>query len=133
MLDSIEFAFYVLNEQFGAQNGAFHNRESTPENTIVIASSVSNGGGASLQAAELDTTGLIDGVAVSEPVIQVRGPANTTLTVTRGSQSLTGFGRPLHDYVTLATCISPVRRCPRGLGAPGIRFLNRVRRPSLHR
>jgi hydroxybutyrate-dimer hydrolase len=38
-----------------------------PENTIVIASSVSNGGYAALAAAEQDSRGLIDGVAVSEP------------------------------------------------------------------
>ncbi|MEO7760847.1 MAG: 3-hydroxybutyrate oligomer hydrolase family protein, partial [Casimicrobiaceae bacterium] len=63
VLNSIEFAFYVLNEKFGAQNGSLHNREIKPDGTIVIASSVSNGGGASLAAAELDTTGLIDGVA----------------------------------------------------------------------
>ena len=39
--------------------------------TVVIASSVSNGAGAALQAAEQDDDKLIDGVAVTEPVIQV--------------------------------------------------------------
>ena len=40
---------------------------SARDNTVVIASSVSNGGGASLRAAEQDREHLIDGVAVSEP------------------------------------------------------------------
>jgi hydroxybutyrate-dimer hydrolase len=35
---------------------------------------VLNGGGASLAAAEMDATSLIDGVAVGEPQIQVAGP-----------------------------------------------------------
>ncbi|MGT2490343.1 3-hydroxybutyrate oligomer hydrolase family protein [Cupriavidus basilensis] len=38
-----------------------------PDKIVVIASSVSNGGGAAVAAAEQDTQGLIDGVAVAEP------------------------------------------------------------------
>jgi len=44
-----------------------HTRTITPANTIVISSSISNGGGESLQALEQDTEGLIDGIAVAEP------------------------------------------------------------------
>jgi hydroxybutyrate-dimer hydrolase len=125
VLNAIEFAFYVLNEQFSASNGSFRIREIKPENTIVIASSVANGGGASLAAAELDTTGLIDGVAVGEPQIQISGPASATLTVTRGAQSLTGFGRPLYDYVTFANLYQPCASLsPRAAGSPSIASLN---------
>ncbi len=56
VLQSIEFAFYVLNKEFGTPG---HNGKKmktiVPSNTIVIASSVSNGGGASVRSAEQDT------------------------------------------------------------------------------
>ena len=68
MLQSIEFGFYVLNEKFGRELGNGQTLLTIkPKNTVVIASSVSNGGGSSVRAAEQDTKGLIDGVAVSEP------------------------------------------------------------------
>ena len=60
VLLSIQFAFYVLNQKFPGAN-------ISKRNTIVIASSASNGGGASLRAIEQDHEGLIDGTAVSEP------------------------------------------------------------------
>lgn len=125
VLNTIEFAFYVINEQFAGNNGTLKTRDFKPDNTIVIASSVSNGGGASLAAAELDTAGLIDGVAVGEPQIQVAGPANTTLTVTRGATSLAGYGRTLYDYVTLANLYQPCAALSaQAAGAPSIAFLS---------
>jgi hydroxybutyrate-dimer hydrolase len=71
----------------------------------VIASSVSNGAGAALLAAEQDTTGLIDGVAVAEPNVQVNPPAG--LVIKRGSQTVTTFGKPLEDYFTFANLYEP--------------------------
>ena len=125
VLNSIEFAFYAINEQFAGSNSSFRTRDYKPENTIVIASSVSNGGGASLAAAEQDTMGLIDGVAVGEPQIQVAGPANATLTVTRGATSLAGFGRPLYDYFTLANLYQPCAALSaQATGAPSSAFLS---------
>ena len=125
VLNAIEFAFYMLNEQLAASNGSFRIREFKPDNTIVIASSVSNGGGASLAAAEQDSTGLIDGVAVAEPSVQVAGPPSATLTVTRGTQSLTGFGRPLFDYFTFANLYQPCASLSaRAAGTPSIALLN---------
>ena len=59
---SIKFAFDMLNDKFKHQHSS-----STSDNTLVIASSVSNGGGASVLAVEQDHEGLIDGVAVGEP------------------------------------------------------------------
>lgn len=64
VLQSIQFAFWALNEKFDPDGSG---TEISKHNTLVIASSVSNGGGSSIRAAEDDTTGLIDGVAVSEP------------------------------------------------------------------
>ncbi|MEO8137205.1 MAG: 3-hydroxybutyrate oligomer hydrolase family protein [Betaproteobacteria bacterium] len=125
VLNTVEFAFYVLNEQFGDFNGNGRTVQIKPDNTIVIASSVSNGGGASLAAAEQDTTGLIDGVAVGEPQIQVSAPASGSLTVTRGATSLTGFGRPLFDYFTLANLYQPCAALSaQAAGAPSIAFLS---------
>ena len=54
VLRSIGFAFFVLNK--ADPPGAIAD-PLTPDNTIVIASSVSNGGGASLRAAEQDRRG----------------------------------------------------------------------------
>jgi len=65
-LAAVDFAFHVLNGLKDQRAGQY-----TPESTLVIASSVSNGGYAALMAAEQDTRGLIDGVAVSEPNVSL--------------------------------------------------------------
>lgn len=100
VLRSIELAFYVLNEKFGETDHAGRHRiRLTPENTLVIASSVSNGGGASVRAAEQDHRGLIDGVAVSEPNVNPRPEA---FAIVQGSGApLTAHSRSLFDYTTL--------------------------------
>ena len=105
-LTAVEYAFYVLNEKYGtARKGGGKNRTITPENTIVIASSVSNGAGAALQAAEQDRAGLIDGVAVAEPNIQVMHPQNPP--IRRGATTYTGGSKPLYDYFTYANLYQP--------------------------
>ncbi len=92
VLDSIRFAFKILGEKYG---GAV-----TKRNTLVIASSVSNGGGSSLRAAEEDSEGLIDGIAVGEPNVNpVYSPA---FVIQQGSSApLVRHSRPLIDYITL--------------------------------
>lgn len=100
VLQSIEFGFYVLNDQFAdkLENGK-SGVTITPSNTLVIASSVSNGGGASVRAAEQDTKGLIDGVAVSEP--NVNPQVDTGFTIRQGNGPvITGHSRSLLDYTT---------------------------------
>jgi hydroxybutyrate-dimer hydrolase len=106
-LQAVEFAYFVLNERYGApsRDGASRLKTLNPSNTIVIASSVSNGAGAALAAAELDTQGLISGVAVGEPQIQLVPDAR--LSVRRGNSTLAGTGRPLYDYITLANLLQP--------------------------
>lgn len=100
-LQAVEFAFYILNERFGDRSpGGQPLRTFTPANTTVIASSLSNGGGAAIAAAEQDTQGLIDGVAVSEPSVQM--PANAGVTVQRGGRTVAVNGLPLIDYTTQA-------------------------------
>ncbi len=106
-LQSVEFAYYVLNEKYGdlASDGVKHLKKLTPSNTIVIASSVSNGAGAALAAAEQDTQGLISGVAVAEPEVQLA--PDSRLSVKRGATTLVGSGKPLFDYITLANLMQP--------------------------
>ncbi len=104
-LRAVEFAFYMLNQKFGnsVAGGVF--KTITPGNTIVIASSVSNGGGAAIQAAEQDVNGLIDGVAVGEPQVQMNPPAG--LTIRRGTTTVATFGKSLYDYFTYANLFEP--------------------------
>jgi hydroxybutyrate-dimer hydrolase len=106
-LRAIEFAFYVLNEQFGKPlpNGK-KLRTIRSRDTIVIASSVSNGAGAALQAAEQDGDKLIDGVAVSEPVIQVN-PSQDPVIRRPSLPPYTAGSRPLIDYFTFANLYQP--------------------------
>lgn len=107
-LQAIEFAFYVLNEQFSTTttgNGTIKTRSIAPSNTLVIASSVSNGGGAAVMAAEQDTEGLIDAVVVTEP--QVQPKATSGLVIKRGATTVSTIGRPLVDYFTFANIYQP--------------------------
>jgi hydroxybutyrate-dimer hydrolase len=99
VLESIRFAFFVLNEVIRPERfpdaGKFR-----PGNTIVIASSVSNGGGAAILAAERDRHGLIDGVAVSEP--NVNPVFDDRFVIEQGERDpLAEHSRPLYDYTTL--------------------------------
>lgn len=120
-LQAVEFAFWVLNERFGESFNNQRLKTLRPENTIVIASSVSNGAGAALAAAEQDTQGLIDGVAVSEPQVQVNLPS--ALSITRGGQRVAAAGLGLYDYTTLANLHQPCAALAVP-GSPGGVFVN---------
>ncbi len=106
-LQAVEFAFWVLNEKYGdALPDGRRTKLIKPANTIVIASSVSNGAGAALAAAEQDTAGLIDGVAVSEPNIQIAPGGG--LNIQRGAGPAYSAGsRPLFDYFSYANLLQP--------------------------
>ena len=101
-LDAVRFALHVLN--------TYHTPAALPKgagkpfyranNTVVIASSVSNGGGAALSALEQDTERLIDGVAVSEPNAQPHGTPE--LVIQQGEQVVARHSRALLDYFTHA-------------------------------
>src|SRR6185312_5769479 len=77
----------------------------TPKNTIAIASSISNGAGSALQAAEQDTKGLISGVAATEPQIQPKTASGYT--VRQGGAPVAAQGKPLFDYSTYAALYQP--------------------------
>jgi hydroxybutyrate-dimer hydrolase len=100
-LDAIEFAFYVLNQKITDGRAGKY----SPRNTIVIASSISNGAAAALRAAEQDTKGLISGIAVSEP--QVFPSLMQPVTIMQGSKSFTTQSRSLLDYYTLQNLYQP--------------------------
>lgn len=82
-LQAIEFAFHVLNQQYGSTGRHGQRRMITPANTLVIASSISNGGTTALAAAEQDRHGLIDAVVVGrqhgrEAAVFVACPGSVT-------------------------------------------------------
>ena len=105
-LQAIQLAYFVLNEKYGALAGdkTRHLRSITSKNTIVIASSVSNGGGAALAAGEQDTTGLINGIVVGEPEAQIAPNAGI---IKRGATQVASSGKSLFDYVTIANLYQP--------------------------
>ncbi len=103
---AIQFAYFLLNEKFGAlaKDGTRHLRTLNSKNTIVIASSVSNGAGAALAAAEQDTSGLIGGVVAGEPQAQI---APNSGVIKRGATQVPSSGKSLYDYVTIANLYQP--------------------------
>ena len=122
VLQSIEFAFFVLNKEFGESIGNGKNKKVqpsiTPDNTIVIASSVSNGGAASIRAAEQDKQSLIDGVAVSEP--NVNPVFDSGFRIVQGNRKpVFEHSRSLYDYTTMLNVYQGcVNRDPALAGVP---------------
>ncbi|HKA41435.1 MAG TPA: 3-hydroxybutyrate oligomer hydrolase family protein [Burkholderiales bacterium] len=123
VLQSIEFAFYLLNQKFGEKDkqGKVKEATVTKGNTIVIASSVSNGGGASIRAAERDKGNpnqpLIDGVAVAEPNVN---PARVGDFVIRQGAGVpvANHSKSLFDYTTLVNLYQPCASVAQGAAAP---------------
>lgn len=104
-IQAIRFAFYAINEKFGPLDNGVRQMTITKDNTLVIASSVSNGAGAAVAALEQDTDGYIDGLAVAEPQIQMNAP--TGVTIKRGANTVPANSKPLLDYFTIANAVQP--------------------------
>ena len=96
---SLRFALWAVNHRLAVRQGAAAPRLDW-DNTLVIASSVSNGGAASLRAAEAAPRGMIDGVAVSEPNVTPRFDPRFVIRQGDGAP-LVRHSRPLYDYLTL--------------------------------
>ena len=114
LLKAIRFAFYQLSQR----DPGF-----TRDNTLVIATGSSNGGGAVLYAAERDAaTGahLIDGVVAREPQVQLK--PDDRVVVTRGSIERRGSGRTLLDYFTFGNLYQPCA----ALAVPDIPLRDRI-------
>jgi len=126
-LQAVEFAFWALNERYGEPlaNGK-RSQYLTPRNTLVIASGASNGGGAAIAAAEQDGRGLIDAVAVAEPMLQM--PATLSVSVQRGGATPLTFGKSLFDYTSVANLFqSCAALSTQVAGAPGLAFIDAAR------
>ncbi len=107
-LRAVKFAFYVLNEKYGNEIGGSGGKREVvikPGSTLVIASSISNGAGAALLAAEQDSEGLISGVAVTEP--QIQPGANAGLSIRLGAAAVPTHSKPLADYFSYANLYQP--------------------------
>ena len=100
-LKGIEFAFWALNDHFGAKG----HRRFDRRNTIVIAAGASNGGGMALRALEDDDEGLIDGLVVTEPNI---GPEDGRFVIRFGDDPpFDPAGRSIYDSMTLMSVYAP--------------------------
>ncbi|WP_246641647.1 D-(-)-3-hydroxybutyrate oligomer hydrolase [Paraburkholderia edwinii] len=117
-LQAIQFAYWVLNQQFAPiVNGRNHGVRYRAGSITTIAASVSNGGGASLAAAEQDTQGWITAVVVGEPQINLNMSPNAQ--VFEGGVRITAAGAPLADYITYANLLQPcAAAAPSVIGAP---------------
>ncbi len=96
------YALYVLNDRYGTPADPV---PFTASNTIVIAGSASNGGAASIAAAEKDATGLVDGVVASEPVTEM--PTTSGYGIRFNGAVVTGYGKTLADYTTYGNLYQP--------------------------
>lgn len=96
------YALYVLNARYGT---AANPVPFTQGNTLVIAASASNGGAASLRAAEQDEGGLIDGVVASEPVTEMPGASGYGIQF--DGAPVSSYGRTLADYTTYGNIYQP--------------------------
>ncbi len=101
----------------------------TRNRTLVIASGISNGGGAVLRAVEADTEGLIDGAVVSEPNVSV--VQEPRLAMRMGERApVTGAPHALFDHVLLHYRLQPAAvLAPEQLGA--MTAIPDARRPGL--
>ena len=101
-LVAARYALFALNDRYGTADNRL---PFSAANTLVIAGSASNGGAAILRAAELDDSGLIDGVVASEPVTEMPTPAGYGISV--GGTAVAGMGKTLADYVTWGNLYQP--------------------------
>jgi hydroxybutyrate-dimer hydrolase len=121
VLDAIKFAFDVLNQKFQGRGVVINKR-----NTIVIASSVSNGGGSSVLAVEKDRDHLIDGLAVGEPNVNPKFSSSFTINQA-GYPPLAAHSKPLIDYITL---VNVFQGCANALSSYSTAPLNLAASPA---
>jgi hypothetical protein len=91
VLQAGEVALYILNlpENYGKQvNEDSVVRSLTSDNALIIAAGDSNGGGASLRAAEADRKGLLDAVVACEPNVTPKADLSSQYQGPTGEQPL---------------------------------------------
>jgi len=114
VLKAIRFSFY----QLGRRDSGF-----ARENTFVIATGSSNGGGAVLYAGERDVVSganLIDAIVAREPQVQLT--PDDRVVVARGGVERRGSGRTLLDYFTFGNLYQPCA----ALAVPDIPLRDRI-------
>lgn len=102
LLQAIRVAIDLLNEETGVRG----KQRLTPENTLILAAGISNGGAAVLRAVEADRAGWIDGALASEPNAIVYGRTQG-LSIRSGGRTLTETGIALYDYTGLHYLFQP--------------------------
>lgn len=104
VLNSIEFAFYQLNEMFSPTHEVFFNKD----NTYVLVYGVSDGAGAALKAGELDSTSIIDGIVAVNPQIQIHQTPLTPLFIQYGQSPKAPLDtKSMIDYSSYAALYLP--------------------------
>ncbi len=101
VLQAIDAAFQLLNREYPRRA-----RPLAPANTLVIATGVSNGGGAVLRALERDRSGWIRGAVVAEPNVNVSG-RTAGLVIESGGHTYERIGLSLFDYGTEHLLLQP--------------------------
>jgi hydroxybutyrate-dimer hydrolase len=99
-LAAIEFAFDRINKLSDNRKGEYNRN-----NTIVIASSLSNGAYASLMAAEQDNSNLIDGIVATEPNVSLA--FNAQISIQQGATETKNHSASLLEYTTLINLFAP--------------------------
>lgn len=102
LLQAIAVAFELLNAEFAARGRP----RLTPDNTLVLAAGVSNGGAAVLRALERDRAGWISGALADEPSAMVSG-CTAGLAIAHGGRRLEQAGIALYDYASLHYLYQP--------------------------
>lgn len=90
---------YFLNKHFSEAKSDSNNLDSpvtfTPSNTTIIATGISNAGGAVIKAAEQSKTDLFDAIVVGEPNIY---PTHSDFVIEDSEGTLSGHSKSLIDY-----------------------------------
>jgi len=103
LLQAVKAGFTLLQREFPAPAGR---SAITRGRTLVIASGISNGGGAVLRALETDREDLLDGAVVSEPNVSIE--QGHRIAIRMGAQALITDSMPaLFDHVLMHYLLQP--------------------------
>jgi hydroxybutyrate-dimer hydrolase len=102
LLQAIKVGFQLLNRECAGRLKS----PLSPDNTLVMAAGVSNGGGTVLRALELDRAGWISGAVAAEPNAIVSGRTEG-LSIVHGGRRLHDAGIALYDYTSLHYLFQP--------------------------
>lgn len=102
VIQASEFALYQLNRHFSEQK---IDTIFTKDNTMIIATSVSNGAAASLKAGELDQHDLIDGIVAAEP--NITPIKNSQLSIIQGTKKIVKHSVPSYQYFVAQNLFVP--------------------------